>query len=171
MDESQSSGPGASPAILIEDPRWETALPDLIERLHACAAAALRSPALNDAPVGARPTLVLADDARLAELNQRYRGKAGPTNVLAFAAYDGEVDPADPEPELGDVVLSLDRLAAEAEAGGLALARHCDHLVVHGLLHLLGYDHETDAEAAVMEAREAAVLAELGHPDPYRAAS
>ncbi|MGE0151899.1 MAG: rRNA maturation RNase YbeY [Reyranellaceae bacterium] len=105
--------------------------------------------------------IALGDDALLQELNRRYRGKDRPTNVLSFAA--GEPD------RLGDIALSLSRLRTEARAQGKTLAAHFQHLVVHGTLHLLGFDHEASAgEATRMEGLERQVLAGLGVADPYR---
>jgi probable rRNA maturation factor len=97
-------------------------------------------------------------------LNARYRGAAHPTNVLAFV-YD-----ASPRIE-GDVVLCAPVLREEARAQRKQLADHCAHLVVHGMLHLQGYDHDTDRAARAMEARESAILATLGVPDPHARAS
>ena len=95
-----------------------------------------------------------------AELNTRYRRRAAATNVLAFV-YD------DAEPLSGDIVLCAPVLRQEARAQNKALAHHCAHLVVHGMLHLQGYRHDTDRAARRMEARETAILRELGIPDPY----
>jgi len=97
-------------------------------------------------------------------LNARYRGAADATNVLAFV-YDES-----PRIE-GDVVLCAPVLRDEARAQGKALADHCAHLVVHGMLHLQGYEHDTDRAARAMEARESAILTALGVPDPYARAS
>jgi probable rRNA maturation factor len=106
-------------------------------------------------------------------LNRDWRGKDRPTNVLSFAALD-DVSPDRPpltsgEPLLlGDIVLAFETVAAEAAAGGKPFADHLRHLLVHGLLHLLGYDHETDEEEAQrMEALETRILAGFGIPDPY----
>ena len=96
-------------------------------------------------------------------LNALYRGKEHATNVLAFV-YDQSARIE------GDIVLCVPVLRAEARAQGKALADHCAHLVVHGMLHLQGYDHDTDRAARVMEAREKAILATLGVPDPYAVA-
>jgi probable rRNA maturation factor len=104
--------------------------------------------------------LLTSDDA-VAELNQRFRGKAGPTNVLSFPAS------ANPENHLGDVALAHGVCAREAAEQGKSLEQHLAHLVVHGVLHLLGYDHETDREAGAMEALERSILESLGVPDPY----
>jgi len=97
-------------------------------------------------------------------LNARYRGAAHPTNVLAFA-YDQS-----PRIE-GDVVLCAPVLREEARAQRKSLTDHCAHLVVHGMLHLQGYEHDTDRAARAMEARESAILAALGVPDPYARAA
>jgi probable rRNA maturation factor len=110
--------------------------------------------------------IVLSDDRTLRALNHRWRGKDKPTNVLSFPS--GTVDPAGRR-TLGDVVLAFESLAREAEAAGKPLADHLSHLVVHGVLHLMGYDHERPVEARRMEGLEVRVLAGLGIPDPYGA--
>lgn len=142
-------------------------LPEAVELAECAASAALAAcPAL---PAGGELSLALSDDAEVQVLNKAYRGKDGPTNVLSF--------PGDPLPEedegrpylLGDVVLAQGVCAREAAAQDKTLADHLSHLVVHGVLHLLGHDHEGDAEAARMEALEVDVLAGLGVADPYAA--
>ncbi|MGH8714810.1 MAG: rRNA maturation RNase YbeY [Casimicrobiaceae bacterium] len=121
--------------------------------LRRCVAAALE----RDADITLR--FVERDEARL--LNRRYRRQDRPTNVLSFV-YDDERDVLH-----GDIVLCAPVLRREAEQQGKALAAHCAHLVVHGTLHLQGYDHLDTADAQRMEAREAAILAGLGYADPY----
>ena len=106
-------------------------------------------------------TVLLTEDEDVAELNHRFRGKAGPTNVLSFPAGPGAGD------HLGDLALALGVCRREAEAQGKRAADHLSHLVVHGVLHLLGMDHQNDAEAEAMEQLERTVLAGLGVPDPY----
>ena len=110
-------------------------------------------------------TLRFVDEAEGRSLNRSYRRRRHPTNVLAFVYHDvhgaHDVD--------GDLVLCAPVMRREAAEQGKSLANHCAHLVVHGLLHLQGYDHEHATEAARMEAREVAILAGLGLPDPYRA--
>ncbi len=101
-----------------------------------------------------------------AQLNSRYRGKKGPTNVLSFAA-EAPAGAADELLPLGDVVICADVVEREAREQGKAPAAHWAHMVVHGVLHLQGYDHEKVPDASVMEAREQALLAGLGFPDPY----
>ncbi|HME85717.1 MAG TPA: rRNA maturation RNase YbeY [Roseiarcus sp.] len=114
---------------------------------------------------GASVSLCLSDDARVRELNARWRGLDKLTNVLAFpAARAGGLGEA---PVLGDIALAYETVAREAETSGVPLADHYCHLVAHGFLHLMGYDHQTDDEAGRMEAIETRILARLGVADPY----
>jgi len=117
------------------------------------------------APERAEVSLLLAGDAEVRALNARWRGQDKPTNVLSFPAArpQGLAGRA----TLGDIALAYETLAREAEAAGVPLADHYRHLVTHGFLHLIGYDHETDEEAGRMEALETRILARLGVPDPY----
>lgn len=101
-----------------------------------------------------------------AALNARYRGKRGPTNVLSFPAAPPAAKSRELLP-LGDVVICASVVAREAREQGKTLAAHWAHMVIHGTLHLQGYDHENARDATVMEARERALLHELGFPDPY----
>lgn len=114
-------------------------------------------------------TIRIVGEAESAALNERYRGRAGPTNVLSFPA---EIDAPLPEgepPPLGDIVVCAPLVEREAAEQGKALEAHFAHLVVHGTLHLIGYDHEDDADAEIMEGRERQVLAGFGFRDPYEA--
>jgi probable rRNA maturation factor len=108
-------------------------------------------------------SLLLTNDLAVQALNARFRDQDKPTNVLSFPA------PTNPERFLGDVALAYETCAKEAAEQGKPLAHHLQHLVAHGVLHLLGYDHRTDAEAQEMEGLERAILAGLGIPDPYAA--
>jgi len=135
-----------------------------VERARRAATAALDARS-SDRPVEA--AIVLSEDAELRALNRRWRGKDKPTNVLSFPS--GAAGPGG-RLLLGDVVLAFQTLAREADEAGKPLSDHLSHLVVHGVLHLMGYDHERPAEARRMEALEVKVLAGLGIPDPYRAA-
>lgn len=106
------------------------------------------------------------DDARIAHLNADFRGKAQATNVLSWPAVAlAAGDP--PEAELGDIAIAYETCAREAEAQGKRFEDHVTHLLIHATLHLLGYDHENDAEAAQMERLEVEILGKLGIADPY----
>ncbi len=110
--------------------------------------------------------VALSSDDQVAELNGSYRGKPTPTNVLSFPAVP--MVPMEGEARfLGDLALALETLQREADDMGVPVAHHLQHLVVHGLLHLLGYDHLTDGEAEEMEALEVRILSRLGIADPY----
>ena len=144
---------------------WRRTLPDAPEICRTAAAAALARGAAGVA--GAELSIVLADDALIAKLNRTYRGIAKPTNVLSFASAEPARRRA-PLRLLGDVVVAHGTIAREARAQGKTLADHLTHLVVHGVLHLLGFDHERAAEARRMETLEVAILGGLGVADPYR---
>lgn len=114
-------------------------------------------------------TVRIVDEAESAELNSRYRGKSGPTNVLAFPAGSGGMLPDGEPAPLGDIVICAPVVEREAAEQEKAVGAHFAHLVVHGTLHLIGHDHEGEHEARVMEGREREVLAGFGFPDPYEA--
>jgi probable rRNA maturation factor len=122
----------------------------------------------SGAPMAAVVEIALTDDAAQQALNKTWRGKDAPTNVLAFPAADPAMTPPPGAPLLlGDVVLAFETVHREAAEQQKPLADHLRHLVVHGVLHLLGFDHADAAAADIMEAREIAILAELGVPNPY----
>jgi probable rRNA maturation factor len=156
----------AAPAMTIEVAapcvEWLSARPEAESLVDGAARAALAAAGLGPAIVG----VILSDDAEQRRLNREYRGKDAPTNVLSFPI--GDAAPGGGPVMLGDVVLAFETVAREAGEQDKPLADHLRHLVVHGVLHLLGFDHETDAEAEVMEAHEREILAGLGVPDPYR---
>jgi probable rRNA maturation factor len=114
---------------------------------------------------GREATIVLADDSLLRSLNRTYRGKDAATNVLSFPFQVGSDE--DGAAYLGDVVLAAETVAREAADQGVPHGHHFQHLVIHGVLHLLGFDHETNAEAEAMERIEIETLARLGIADPY----
>ena len=142
--------------VLIEDPAWEAAEPRAAALAEIAATAVLEHERARAGDIA----ILLADDARLAGLNAAFRGKDAPTNVLSFPSAEG----AD---ALGDIALAYGVCAREAAEQAKSLGHHLQHLTAHGVLHLLGYDHESDAEAEAMEAKERAILAGLGVADPY----
>lgn len=148
--------------VLMEAGDWgsEADVRALIER----AVAAVAGSSVVEVPPEAELSVLLTDDAHIRVLNRDYRGADKATNVLSFPVSD---DPDELGPMLGDIVVARETLVAEALDAGIPVAHHMTHLVVHGLLHLFGYDHENDDEADAMERIETAILAELGIPDPY----
>ncbi|MEO0982235.1 MAG: rRNA maturation RNase YbeY [Pseudomonadota bacterium] len=142
--------------LRIDDANWERALGDpapLCEAAILAGAAETRADGEID--------LLLCGDGEMHALNKRFRGKDKPTNVLSFPA-----DPID-APSLGSIAIAYGVTADEASAAGKPLAAHLSHLLVHGFLHLVGHDHESDEDAALMEGKERSALARLGLPDPY----
>ena len=160
---------------VIEDPRWDGfGLAQLAT--HACRAALVE---LGLPVQGFTLCVMGCDDAHIATLNADFRGKPKPTNVLSWpseeraAQFAGEVPdlpepglPDDPE-SLGDIALAWETCAAEAAEAGKSMADHVTHLVIHGLLHLLGYDHIDDIDATLMESTEARILESTGLSNPY----
>jgi len=141
--------------VEIEADDWVAALPD-VEALTTRAAQAALGTVAGDIVV------LLTDDAAVREINARFRDRDRPTNVLSFPAAESAA------PHLGDLMLAYGVCETEAQAQGKPLADHLSHLVVHGVLHLLGRDHEDDAEAEEMEGEERTILASIGVADPYR---
>lgn len=133
--------------------------------LMEAAAALQRHPDLQLASSQACVALSSADVVR--RLNREFRGHDKPTNVLSFPAAGPRS--GDGPRQLGDIVLAAEVVLAEALEAGIPARHHLQHLLVHGLLHLLGYEHETDAAAAEMERLEVAILGRIGVADPYRA--
>lgn len=151
--------------VSIQTEGWEERFEELAEQ---AANAALTM--AGDLPEGELElSVVLADDALVRQLNRDYRGQDKPTNVLSFAFEDAEGPEAaeDAPTMLGDVIVARETVAREAEAQGKTFEAHFMHLVAHGVLHLLGWDHEAEEEAVEMERLETAALAALGYPDPY----
>ncbi|MBI2969645.1 MAG: rRNA maturation RNase YbeY [Gammaproteobacteria bacterium] len=120
--------------------------------------------ALRDHAHDAELTVRLVDEGEAAELNRRWRGRSGPTNVLSFPVSG--LEQAAPG-LLGDIVVCAPVVEREAEQQGKRPEAHWAHMVIHGTLHLLGYDHENNEEADIMESLEATILAGLGFPNPY----
>jgi len=145
--------------ISIESPRWAD-FPAAEQTVRGAIGAALVAVEID----GAEVSIVLADDARIRELNRTWLGKDKATNVLSFPSPGG---PSSEPRFLGDIVLAFETIEREAGTEGKPLAHHVAHLAVHGVLHLLGYDHERASEAEKMERRERIILAQLGIADPY----
>jgi probable rRNA maturation factor len=148
-------------SIVIEDDAWK-ALRGLKSLTEKAVDAALTARARNK-----EVTILFANNAVLKTLNHDWRGKNKPTNVLSFPAPKDLKVPRGEAKPLGDIALAFETVAKEAETSGKSLKDHTTHLIVHGVLHLLGYDHIDDADAAKMEAKEIRILKKLGLPDPY----
>ncbi len=147
----------------VEDERW-TAIAQLEEKLKAAAMATAQHQSFSG-----EINLILVDDAVMQELNATWRDKNKPTNVLSFPSPAGLTMPPGEKPPLGDIAMSYDTLAVEAARDHKSLSDHMVHLFIHGLLHLLGHDHETEAEALEMETLEIKILSGLGIANPYLA--
>jgi probable rRNA maturation factor len=152
--------------VIVAAPAWTRSLSGAraIAKRAAAAALAAKGPKRT-----AELSVVLTGDAVVRRLNALYRGKNKPTNVLSFPAEAPTAPPRGVPRTLGDVVLAYGVAAREAKSERKTLKAHLSHLVVHGVLHLLGYDHEHDAEASAMERLEKKILSELGIADPYSA--
>jgi probable rRNA maturation factor len=141
---------------------------EVLERLARKAVGAAASVAKLDMPDGAELSLVFTDDAEMRAINAQWRGIDKPTNVLSFPAAD--IAPGESaEQMLGDIVFARDTVEREAVLEGKRFEDHLTHLMVHGFLHLFGYDHMNEDDARVMEGLESRALAELGIADPYAA--
>ena len=151
--------------ITIHQKAWEAALPNVKEMVRNAALAALVK---SENSAASELCIVLGDDDLLHELNSKYCGRDNPTNVLAFRYSDGGSSMINRSYEiLGDVIISLETASIEATSIKRSLREHLSHLVIHGVLHLLGYDHETDMDAQLMESIEVDALAQIGISNPY----
>ena len=158
--------------VSVDCPAWREKLPGVeaaLERAARTAWSAAERPAGIAGRRAVELSVLLADDAVVHDLNRTYRGKDKPTNVLSFAFAEGAPSalPEDAPLPLGDVVLAFETVAGEAESQAKPFVEHTTHLVVHGVLHLLGYDHERAVDADRMEQLEREILARLGISDPY----
>jgi len=158
---------------IIEDDRWTNA--SLEPLADAAATATLTHLGLTSEDW--EISLLACDDARIATLNADFRHKPTPTNVLSWPSEERGAEQAGdrpdlpepgPDPELGDIAIAFETCAREADEAGKPMADHVTHLIVHATLHLLGYDHERDADATLMEGLEVEILGKMGLPDPYR---
>jgi len=163
---SRNSGEPPQPVTLVAEVMrhggaWnDSALSDDLVELAAQAAF---TQALPTVPAPYEVTIVLTDDAEMRDLNHTWRGKDEPTNVLSFPAGDAPGETG----ALGDVVVAYETTKAEAEAAAIPVSDHVAHLVIHGVLHLLGFDHLNDLEAEKMEDLERTALSSIGIADPY----
>jgi len=163
--------------LVIEDPGWQAAVPDLERVAEQAGRLALDAFALN--PENWTICLLATGDTEIADLNRQFRGREGATNVLSWPAFDLAPDRAGGRPKppsapkfglkagLGDVAIALQTVQREAEAAAIPLKDHAVHLILHGCLHLLGFDHQSDDDAEMMERIEAQALQRIGVPDPY----
>lgn len=150
--------------VIHEGGDW-SAISDIEAVIQRAAEAAARIP--QSGLAGTSAALALSSDEHVATLNAAYRGKDSPTNVLSFpASPDLPLEPGEPM-FLGDIIFAAETVVAEAADLHIMTSHHLQHLVVHGLLHLAGFDHETEDEAVQMESLETRVLATLGIADPY----
>jgi probable rRNA maturation factor len=160
----------AAPAVRLHldclDPGWQSLWPDWKAEARTAARAALKA-----VPKPARPSilsLVLTNDVHISALNRDFRGKDKPTNVLSFPADDAAEAESQGRPELlGDVILARETIEKESANQNKRLEHHAMHLIVHGILHIFGYDHGAADEAEAMEALETRILAKIGIGDPY----
>lgn len=150
--------------VILEDDRWEAV------GLEALCGPAERAAlaVTGRVPEGFEIAVMGCDDARIAALNSDFRGKASPTNVLSWPASDTPpMEGTSPDIELGDIAIAFETCTREAAEQGISVQDHVTHLLIHGVLHLLGYDHMNDTEAEEMEALEIKALAKLGIDNPY----
>jgi probable rRNA maturation factor len=163
--EPQSDPLGLSLSVSQAEGEWGRG-DALVAAIGRVAAALSRHPA-GSGTQGREATIVLGSDRLLRRLNATYRGRDVPTNVLSFPFKPRARADREANRYLGDVVLAAETIAAEAAQRRLEPVHHVQHLVLHGLLHLIGYDHETEAEAVAMERLETEILTAIGLKDPY----
>ncbi len=144
--------------VVVDEPKWRQKRA-LIAQIRRAAARAVAC--AGKAPQDASLTILLTNDESLKRLNRKFRGKNRATNVLSFPAA------ANGQSYLGDVAIAHGVTRKESERGSKPFSRHATHLAVHGVLHLMGHDHERTREARRMQRLEAIILAEFGIPDPY----
>ena len=166
----RAASPRVAVSVIVEHDAWRDVIADPLPLLRRAAAAAVaevkraRRSRSTRTPVVA---VALIDDRAIRKLNKTYRGKDKPTNVLSFPAGEASEGKGKTRP-LGDVAIALGTVKREAKAQDKTVSDHVTHLMVHAVLHLLGYDHESDPDAEEMEALERKALATLGIADPYR---
>jgi len=159
--------------IQLRDARWKNRLRPYCKTVRGVCQEAVAATALSKLPCHWEMAVVLADDAAAQELNRTYRGFDKPTNVLSFPAVERFASQARritktlDHFEIGDMVLAFETIEREAKEQGKTFIHHAAHLLVHGTLHLLGYDHIQNADAVTMERLEVQVLEKLGVSNPY----
>ena len=156
--------------LRIDDKRWKDALSDVEKCVKKAAASAWKRGNTGDFEIPvkqAEVSVLLTDDQAVHALNKEYRGIDRPTNVLSFAALDDENEPIVDPMLLGDIVVAFETTKREASEQKCSLADHLFHLIVHGTLHLIGYDHMEEQDAVEMEALEIKILADNGLENPY----
>lgn len=144
--------------VIVESPLWQEN-PEAESVIREAISLAARSTARGNGEIA----ILLTDDASIRKLNRQWRDQDRPTNVLSFPASESGQHAA----HLGDIVVAYETLSREAAAEDRPFAHHLAHLVIHGYLHLLGYDHKSDSDAAQMEELETSLLGKLGIRDPY----
>lgn len=156
--------------LRIDVGQWKKTLPDVSVLVRKAASAAWKQGNVGDFKIPvkqAEVSLFLTDDATVHELNKKYRNVDRPTNVLSFAALDDEDEPIVDPMLLGDIIVAFETTKREADEQGVAFENHLFHLIVHGVLHLIGYDHIDDQDALEMEQLEIEILAKNGIGNPY----
>ncbi len=149
--------------VIVDEPSWSQKFdPQLLVDVVVRKVVATVNPDLHPQ---AEVCFSFSNDKRVQELNALWRSKDTPTNVLSFPASNG--DDLRASPLLGDVIMAYETIDREAGEEGKLLVNHAAHMVVHGMLHLIGYDHESDQEAQEMETLESRILMDLGYPDPW----
>lgn len=172
---------GLNLEVSVDCDQWQAGLPEYEDIITSCCELIYQNVSeakALDKFLHIELSIVLCDDARIHKLNNDYRNKDKATNVLSFCGLDqdeidtylrGDADVPERPFSLGESYISFETMNKEAEAAGIAFNTHFSHLVLHGILHLLGYDHIDDGEAEIMEALESKLLAILGIDDPYAA--
>ena len=163
--------PRVGVSVIVEHDAWREALADpmpLLRRAAAAAVGEMRRAKRSRAAWTPVVAVALIDDRAIRKLNKTYRGKDKPTNVLSFPSGEAGAESKRARRTLGDIAIALGTVKREAKAQGKSVEDHVTHLMVHAVLHLLGYDHEADPDAEEMEALERKALAALGIADPYR---
>ena len=157
-------------ALRIDDAVWKKELPGIGKLVNTAAKAAWKAGNTGDFKlpvISAEVSVLLTNDEAVRVLNKTYRGIDRPTNVLSFAALDDKDEPVVDPMLLGDIVVAFETMKHEAEEQNIPPKDHLFHLIIHGVLHLIGYDHMTEDDAAIMESLEIEILAQNGMENPY----